>query len=107
MTQDIKYADIKELRKFGYIQEINRQFLHPLGLALEISIDKDGNESLGGIWDYRDYPEGMEFEHINQSKLRRVRKEQRRRARVRKEMLGYVIQKKDYPHDVKNVPEEL
>ena len=97
MSQDIKYADIKELRKFGYIQEINRQFLHPLGLALEISIDKNGNESLGGIWDFRDDPEGMVFGHINGLKIRRVRKEQRRRAKIRQELLGYVIQKKDFP----------
>ena len=97
MTDEIKYADIKELRQFGYIQEINRLFLHPLGLALEVQIDDKGNETLGGIWDYREYPEGMVFGHINQSKIRRVRKEMRRRSKDRLEKLGFVLQKKDFP----------
>lgn len=54
-----KYIDIKEFREEGFLQELNRVYLHPLGMALEVKIDEDGNESLGGIWDYRDDPEGM------------------------------------------------
>ena len=30
--------DVKEFREKGYLQELNRRFLHPLGLALEIII---------------------------------------------------------------------
>jgi hypothetical protein len=56
---DIKYIDITEFREKGYLQELNRLFLHPLGLALEVVIDDNGNESLGGIWDYRDDPSGI------------------------------------------------
>ena len=55
----IKRLDIKEFREGGYLQELNRQFLHPLGLAMEVSIDDKGVETLGGIWDYRNDPEGM------------------------------------------------
>lgn len=58
---DIKRIDIKEFREKGYLQELNRRFLHPLGLALEILIDDEGNEFLGGVWDYRDDIEGIHF----------------------------------------------
>lgn len=61
MTEEIKRMDIKEFRNLGFLQEINRKFLHPLGLAMEVIIDEDGSERLGGIWDYRHDPEGMFF----------------------------------------------
>lgn len=61
MAEPIKRIDIKEFRERGYLQEVNRCFLHPLGLALEIVVDDDGGERLGGVWDYRDDPEGMMF----------------------------------------------
>ena len=62
MVQDIKRIDIKEFREQGFLQEVNRKFFHPLGLALEVIIDDDtGEEKLGGVWDYRDDPEGMFF----------------------------------------------
>lgn len=71
MSEEIKRVDIKEFREKGFLQEANRKFFHPLGLALEIIIEADGTESLGGIWDYRDDPEGMFFgpDMINQNKV--------------------------------------
>lgn len=57
----VKRIDIKEFREEGYLQELNRQFLHPLGLALEVRIAEDGTETLGGVWDDRDDPEGIYF----------------------------------------------
>jgi len=36
------HMDIKEFKERGYLQEVNRKFLHPLGLALEVVID-DGS----------------------------------------------------------------
>lgn len=57
--EEIKKMSIKEFRARGYLQELNRRFLHPLGLALEVVVNEDGSEELGGIWDYRDDPEGM------------------------------------------------
>jgi hypothetical protein len=60
--EKVKRIDIKEFKDKGFLQEANRQFFHPLGLALEIIIDDDTEEmSLGGVWDYRDDPEGMFF----------------------------------------------
>lgn len=57
----VRHIDIAEFRNEGYLQELNRRFLHPLGLALEVVIEDDGTERLGGIWDYRDDPEGIYF----------------------------------------------
>lgn len=57
----MKYMKIKEFRKLGLLQEINRCFLHPMGLALEIVKEENGNEEFGKIWDFRDDPEGMMF----------------------------------------------
>ena len=80
MASKIKRMNIKEFRKVGFLQEANRLFFHPLGLALEIiaTWPKDvtaeekkkykipfnhpkAKHSLGGVWDYRDDPEGMLF----------------------------------------------
>jgi len=58
---EIKYMSIKEFRELGLLQELNRLFLHPCGLALEIVQNEDGTEQFGGVWDYRDDPIGMEF----------------------------------------------
>ncbi len=60
-SNDIPMLDVAEFRRLGLLQEINRLFLHPRGLALEVVIDDDGTEKLGGIWDYRNDPEGMAF----------------------------------------------
>lgn len=34
--RQIRYMDIEEFRDFGFLQEVNRQVLHPAGLALEV-----------------------------------------------------------------------
>jgi hypothetical protein len=38
MADDTKYIDIQEFCNLGYLQEVNRQLLHPLGLALEVTV---------------------------------------------------------------------
>lgn len=58
---DNKHMDIAEFRAAGYLQEINRRFLHPLGLALCVKVDADGTEQISGIWDCRDDPEGIAY----------------------------------------------
>jgi hypothetical protein len=64
-AQSINKITIKEFWETGLLQEVNRQFFHPRGLALEIIIPDDPNDineyKLGGIWDYRDDDEGMLF----------------------------------------------
>jgi len=93
-----KRMDIKEFRAFGFIQEINRQFLHPMGLAIEVIIDEKGNETLGGIWDYRDDPKGITYAKeimatkIAKEKADRVQEFKREKHMSRKKALGFVIQ---------------
>jgi hypothetical protein len=94
----IKRIDIKEFREKGYLQEINRQFLHPLGLALEIIFDEDGVEHLGGIWDYREDPEGIYFsEEIVKldrfsDSIEFIENEKKKRENERIKKFGSVIQ---------------
>lgn len=96
MSNNIKYIDIKEFREFGFLQELNRHFLHPLGMALEVIIEDDGTERLGGIWDYRDDPEGMLFgEPFNEEglqKAKRVIEFMAKKWIKRRESFGYVVQ---------------
>lgn len=76
MKEEIKKMDIKEFRELGFLHEANRQFFHPLGLALEVVVDDDtGEESLGGIWDYRDDPEGLFYTNdvIDEKKIAMIR----------------------------------
>lgn len=94
----IKKMEVAEFWEQGYLQELNRHFLHPLGLALEIVTDDEGNVSFGKIWNYREDPEGMVFlpetisseEFIRKAKLIEI--EWDYKTRIRKEALGYVIQ---------------
>lgn len=90
----VPYMDIKKFREFGFLQEVNRQFFHPLGLALEISRDEDGTEWLSGVWDYRDDDVGMAYEEntLNQEKADNVEKLRQSKVANRLNELGYVIQ---------------
>lgn len=73
---EIRYVDTGQFIEDGYLQEVNRQFLHPLGLALELTpsgedlgpvvgaaIDAlvDAGYMVAQVWDYRDDPEGIVF----------------------------------------------
>ena len=97
MPTKVKRMNLDEFRKEGYFQELNRLFLHPLGLALEVVINKDGEvESLGGIWDYRADPEGILFPDLTSHqvayKAKHVKKLQKIKGRERKRRLGFVVQ---------------
>ena len=94
----MKYIDIDEFIREGYLQEVNHRFLHPLGLALavEAEVDDDGEVvgpwSLSGVQDYRDDLEGMIFAEIDEGKARKVQGERVARSRPRRDALGYWIQ---------------
>ena len=95
MSDDIKRIDIAEFRRLGFLQELNRQFLHPLGLALEVHIDKrTGHERLGGVWDYRDDPEGITYEGElpDPRKAEHVAAERAKHAAARRALFGAVVQ---------------
>lgn len=91
---DVKRIDIAEFRREGYLQEVNRQFFHPLGLALEVVVDDDGEERLGGVWDYRDDSEGISYGEgmIDPGKADRVQRARWDRELRRIAALGYVTQ---------------
>ena len=88
MGINIKRVNIKEFRAKGFLQEANRKFFHPLGLALEVIInDETGEELLGGVWDYRDDQEGMIFapSTISKDKIDHVESLRQSKLKYRKE----------------------
>ena len=92
---DIKRIDIKEFRETGYLQELNRRFLHPLGLALEVLVAEDGTERLGGVWDYREDLEGIYFagEYADlDDKAAAIDQQWQEREPARRAKLGYMVQ---------------
>jgi hypothetical protein len=100
MANEPKYMSVEEFVKGGYMQEANRQFFHPLGLALSCIIDDVSGKalSLGSIWDYRDSPEGLAYGKtvINDPEFQRKNKniafKQKALHIPRKERLGWIIQ---------------
>lgn len=94
----IKKMSVREFRERGYLQELNRRFLHPLGLAIEVALDEDGVERFGQVWDYRDDPEGLIFAPgmIDPDKALRVQMEAERKKEARKKLLkGVFVQSPD------------
>ena len=95
---DVKYLSINEFQEKGLLFEANRQFFHPLGLALEIQFDDEGKAFLSGIWDYRDDPEGITYANSIMSsdatheKAEYVRNLRLSKEKVRENMFGSVIQ---------------
>jgi len=93
-----QYMSVKEFREAGYLQELNRQFLHPLGLALVTRIeDYDGGltiEKLDGITDFRDDPEGLIFAEgvMTAEKAANIKAQQEQRFPARQQALGFIIQ---------------
>ena len=93
MAEQIKRMDIKEFREFGFLQEVNRLFFHPLGLALEVEIEDDESVKLGGVWDYRNDREGMRYGgQLDEDKAERVESLRLDKAERRQKILGYQIQ---------------
>ncbi len=104
---ELKKMSVKDFREGGYLQELNRQFLHPLGLALEVVVGDDehdeGNhpESFGLVWDSRDDPEGYWYDLANSDDERvdrhranaaKIKAEQETMAKTRLVGLGFVVE---------------
>jgi hypothetical protein len=88
------YMDINEFCDEGYLQEVNRKYLHPLGLALTVQVDDDGTAKIIGVLDYRDDPEGVTFgdDVLSVEKARHISDIFDDRVEARLLALGYVIQ---------------
>lgn len=98
ITGNPKRMSVKEFRALGLLHEINRRVLHPLGLGIEVSMDKDtGEEMFGGVHDFRDDPEGMLFGELDKEKMATVAAIEAEKHPVREKVLGFVIQTEDFP----------
>ena len=83
----MKYMPIEEFKELGYLQEVNRLFLHQVGLALIVSRnDEDGSMSLCGIHDCRDDPEGILFDSYDKVKADYVWEERMDRMDARRDL---------------------
>ena len=96
IDKEIKTISVAEFRELGYLQELNRLFLHPLGLALSVAVVGE-EETFGPIWDYRDDPGGIRIdESIIDDKVRarakRIEIERLEKTKTRLEEIGYIIQ---------------
>lgn len=94
MSDDRKKMTVKDFRAAGYLQELNRQFLHPLGLALEVVRQANGEERFGLVWDSREDSQGFAYgpDTIEIPKAIRVEREMEDKRRARQASLGYYIQ---------------
>ena len=83
--------DLKQFIDKGILQEANRSFFHPLGLAISVDIDDDGAVSLGHIVDSDD-AEGWMFGEIDSDKAAAFKEWASGRAPDRLKALGWLIQ---------------
>lgn len=102
--ENIKKIDIREFREMGYLQEANRRFFHPLGLAIELNVKDNGDHSIGGIWDYREDKEGIYYDLNNSDDDRKERFKRnkdfidnqfKKRISDRKDKLGFGLEPVD------------
>lgn len=99
--------DLNEFVNLGFLQELNRQFLHPRGLALEVEYDEEYDtetgtmvekiKGFGGVWDYRSDPEGIAldekfFDDVTFKKAAHVAEELEKHREAREALFGNVIQ---------------
>lgn len=91
-----KWLSLREFRDAGYLQEVNRQFFHPLGLALVLELgENEAEDRIVGLWDYRDDPEGVIFAESNppdQRMAKRIANEFTEKGSVRFNRFGWMIQ---------------
>lgn len=94
MSDDPRLLDPEEFRSLGFLQEVNRNYLHPLGLALAVGPRCQGRSEeffVASIWDYRSDPEGIYFAAsvLDPDKARRVRAEHERHVNARIHLFGH------------------
>lgn len=93
----MKLIELEEFVEHGYLQELNRQFLHPLGLALLVGEGRHGKMFSFGAMDAREGDAGMTFTQDEwapdaEEKMKRVTSEQAAKMKRRMETLGFAIQ---------------
>lgn len=96
-SAEMKYIDILEFVERGYLLEANRQFFHPLGLALTVQPNPDDptSISLAGVQDFRDDPEGVVFAELSTMDIPKVStliSERNEKIRHRLKRFGWGVQ---------------
>ena len=91
----VKYVPAEELRALGILQEVNRQFFHPLGLALDVLVDSETGKAtgLGGIQDHRKSPGGVVFGNsmLSKEKAKAIRDMRKANISERKKLFDGVV----------------
>lgn len=84
----MKQMSLREFRKLGFVQEINRRLLHPCGLELQVSDDEVE------VLDGRDEPEGLTYEpaELSRAKAQEVVDLFNAKLKHRREAFGHIIQ---------------
>jgi hypothetical protein len=93
----MKYLSTTDLRDGGYLQEVNRRFFHPLGLALEATLGPkalitSGDLCVFTVQDHRADPEGVIFGDVDPAHVVRIDAEWKQREPVRETALGWMIE---------------
>lgn len=94
------YADLRELHRFGVLQEANRLFFHPLGLAMVWELPRDDADQIVprvvGFLTAQDDPEGWAFTDLSDTESRlnqeRVDELRNRFRAARKALFGSDVQ---------------
>jgi hypothetical protein len=87
--------DLTEFREEGYLQEVNRRFFHPLGLALGVSV-RPVEEPRLVVFDSRDDPEGVYFAKMSlAAKAANIDRLWVERQSARMAALGWMVQPAD------------
>lgn len=85
------YLPLKDFVKSGLLQEANRQFFHPLGMALVVDVTTKEVLKLKGILISEDL-EGIALEEVNAQKAANVAHLANERRKARKRAFGFVVQ---------------
>lgn len=107
MLTNNNIMDLKEFRDKGFLLEANRQFFHPLGLAIGVYWDKSDPHNATGtdtdnlppigliVYDYRNDPEGVVFAELTEDDLNKaeyVKSLRDSKAQARIALVGSVVQ---------------
>jgi hypothetical protein len=86
--------NIKEMVDFGILQEANRLFFHPLGLAMVVRFnDNESGGEIIGLIDKRNEPEGIVFKFdLDEIKVENVKNLLIKKIENREKLFGWKIQ---------------
>lgn len=94
MGETQKMMPIGEFVDVGYLTELNRRFLHPLGLSLATEKDASGELKIAGVIDARDMLGGLVYDLTAEdiARAKRIRELERVRLLARVQRFGFVKQ---------------